>query len=118
VAAKGLLALNILQAGPSTLTGNELVQELVDKEATVPFFPHGIGHMLGLDTHDVGGFPGKSKDARLKYLRLRRLLQPGFVVTVEPGEFSFSPVWRDWTDEHRLRWGYTGLYFNPCKCLF
>jgi Xaa-Pro aminopeptidase len=44
------------------------------------------GHLLGLDTHDVGGLPeGRSSDPLLRYLRLRVPLEEGFVVTVEPG---------------------------------
>jgi Xaa-Pro aminopeptidase len=113
VAAKGLLALNVLQAGPSNLTGAELAQELVQKEATVPFFPHGIGHMLGIDVHDVGGLPnGKSTDARLKNLRLRKCLQPGFVVTVEPGLPSpsrYLPVVGGSTEQTCLRRGQVSI---------
>ena len=52
------------------------------------FQPHGLGHMLGLNTHDVGGYNKdivKSKDKRIKYLRTRRTLEKGMVLTVEPG---------------------------------
>ena len=55
------------------------------------FFPHGIGHLLGLQVHDVSGFSidakGTTKDrpAGHPYLRLTRTLEPGFVVTIEPG---------------------------------
>merc|ERR1711865_1081297 len=50
--------------------------------------PHGLGHLLGVDTHDVGGIPpGTVRDQRAGFsaLRLRRHLEPGMVVTVEPG---------------------------------
>lgn len=50
--------------------------------------PHGLGHFMGIDTHDVGGYPkGAQRDARdgYKALRVQRLLEPGFVLTVEPG---------------------------------
>ena len=55
------------------------------------FFPHGIGHGIGLQVHDVGGFAASDnggsidKPAGHPYLRLTRVLQPGMVVTIEPG---------------------------------
>jgi len=53
------------------------------------FMPHGLGHQLGLDVHDVGGYaPGVTKkdDPSIKEnLRLGRVLQEGMVITVEPG---------------------------------
>lgn len=58
---------------------------------TSVFFPHGIGHLLGIQVHDVGGFmidaEGRQKErpAGHPYLRLTRTLEPGFVVTIEPG---------------------------------
>ena len=52
------------------LTGNE--QELLDKRISVAFFPHGLGHYLGMDTHDTGGNPNyEDKDSMFKYLRVR-----------------------------------------------
>ncbi|HKU13300.1 MAG TPA: Xaa-Pro dipeptidase [Steroidobacteraceae bacterium] len=55
------------------------------------FFPHGVGHLLGLQVHDVSGFsidPAGTQRPRPPghpYLRLTRTLEPGFVVTIEPG---------------------------------
>lgn len=55
------------------------------------FFPHGIGHLLGLQVHDVGGFAASDRGGRIErpaghpYLRLTRVLEPGMVVTIEPG---------------------------------
>lgn len=56
------------------------------------FFPHGIGHLLGLQVHDVAGLAADEsgreqipRPAGHPYLRLTRTLQPGFVVTIEPG---------------------------------
>ena len=58
------------------------------------FFPHGLGHFLGLDTHDVGGYPkGMERIDRpgIFYLRARRELEAGMVVTIEPGIY-FIPT--------------------------
>lgn len=55
------------------------------------FFPHGIGHLLGLQVHDVAGFAASDRGGRIErpdghpYLRLTRVLEPGMVVTIEPG---------------------------------
>jgi Xaa-Pro dipeptidase len=52
------------------------------------FMPHGLGHFLGIDTHDVGGYPGSSKRPELAgYARLRttRTLEENMYITVEPG---------------------------------
>ncbi|KAE8348167.1 putative Xaa-Pro aminopeptidase pepP [Aspergillus coremiiformis] len=77
VAIKGLLALGIL-------LGSE--NELFEKRISVAFFPHGLGHYLGMDTHDTGGDPNYGdKDSMFKYLRVRGRLPAGSVVTVEPG---------------------------------
>jgi Xaa-Pro dipeptidase len=64
----------------------------VADRVTSVFFPHGIGHLLGLQVHDVAGLAadasGKSEIPRPEghpFLRLTRSLEPGFVVTVEPG---------------------------------
>jgi Xaa-Pro dipeptidase len=62
------------------------------------FFPHGVGHLLGLQVHDVSGFT-VSIDGTLKarppghpYLRLTRTLEPGFVVTIEPGLYFIDAL--------------------------
>ncbi|MBL8266483.1 Xaa-Pro dipeptidase [Steroidobacter sp.] len=62
------------------------------------FFPHGIGHLLGLQVHDVAGFtvtPDGKQKARPTghpYLRLTRTLEPGFVVTIEPGLYFIDSL--------------------------
>lgn len=62
-------------------------KEIVDKQLHRYFFPHGIGHMLGIDVHDVGAKDPYAKPERNKpkYLRSTRKLEPGMVITVEPG---------------------------------
>jgi Xaa-Pro dipeptidase len=64
------------------------IEELMEQDIFALFYPHGLGHFLGLDTHDVGGYPkGVDRIDRpgLKYLRVRRTLEPSMVLTVEPG---------------------------------
>ena len=62
------------------------------------FFPHGIGHLLGLQVHDVGGLmAGPQGGTRPRpeghpYLRLTRELASGFVVTIEPGIYFIESL--------------------------
>lgn len=70
------------------------IDDLMEKDIFALFFPHGLGHFIGLDTHDVGGYPkGVERIERpgIKYLRMRRTLQPSMVLTVEPGLY-FVPA--------------------------
>lgn len=70
------------------------VEELMENDIFALFFPHGLGHFLGLDTHDVGGYPkGVDRIDRpgIRFLRARRELQAGMVVTIEPGLY-FIPA--------------------------
>lgn len=66
-------------------------EEAVATGVTKVFLPHGIGHLLGIEVHDVGGFMKAPADGEIPrpdghpYLRLTRTLEPGFVVTMEPG---------------------------------
>ncbi|MDE0005887.1 MAG: Xaa-Pro dipeptidase [Rhodospirillaceae bacterium] len=77
--------------------------EAYGRGITRTFLPHGLGHLLGLQVHDAGGHlhePGGkagAPPAEHPFLRLTRTLQPGFVVTVEPGIY-FIP---DLLDELR-----------------
>lgn len=82
IAINGLLKLGVLKGD---------AQEILESRTSAAFFPHGLGHYLGLDTHDVGGNPNRGdKDVLFRYLRLRGNLPAGSVVTVEPGVgFSF-----------------------------
>jgi Xaa-Pro aminopeptidase len=80
--------------------------EAVAAGAHALFFPHGLGHMMGMDVHDmenlgediVGYGPGleRSKQFGLNYLRLARKLEPGFVLTVEPGLYFIPTLIDQW----------------------
>lgn len=70
------------------------IEEMMEHNIFALFFPHGLGHFLGLDTHDVGGYPkGVERIDRpgIRFLRVRRELMPGMVITVEPGVY-FIPA--------------------------
>lgn len=68
-------------------------QKAIDMGFTMAFFPHGLGHMLGLFVHDVAGKQldragaMSAPDPRFPKLRTTRPLQPGTVVTIEPGVY-------------------------------
>ncbi len=70
----------------------------VESGLTSIFFPHGIGHLLGLMVHDAGGFMAAPDGGTLPkpeghpYLRLTRKLEPGFVVTIEPGIYFIESL--------------------------
>lgn len=92
VIAQGLVDIGILK-------GN--ADELVERDAHAVFFPHGIGHLLGLDVHDMedlgdlaGYEAGRERSHRLglKYLRLHRPLRQGMVVTIEPGFYQIPAL--------------------------
>ncbi len=70
------------------------IDDMMENNIFALFFPHGLGHFLGLDTHDVGGYPqGVERIDRpgIKFLRVRRELMPGMVITIEPGIY-FIPA--------------------------
>jgi Xaa-Pro aminopeptidase len=92
VLAEGLVDLGILRGKP---------EDLVEQDIHALFFPHGIGHLLGLDVHDMedlgdlaGYAPDRHRSDRfgLCYLRLDRPLQAGMVVTIEPGFYQVPSI--------------------------
>ncbi len=101
--ASGLKSLGLMK-------GN--MDEAVEAGAHALFFPHGVGHMLGLDVHDMEGlgenFVGydetvkRSKQFGLAYLRMARELRPGFVLTVEPGIYFIPALIDQWKKEKKL----------------
>lgn len=87
--AAGLVDLGLLRGDPDGL---------VEQDAHAVFFPHGLGHLLGLATHDVGGYPaGRTRSSRmgLKYLRIDLPMEAGFVVTIEPGLYFIRALLED-----------------------
>ena len=86
------------------------VDEAVAAGAHALFFPHGIGHMLGLDVHDMEdlgdavGYPegeARSTQFGLNFLRLAKRLEPGFVITIEPGVYFIPALIDRWRREGR-----------------
>ncbi len=84
---EGLLALGIFRGE---------LEDLYARGAAALFFPHGIGHLLGLDVHDMedlgdraGYAPGRTRSVSFgdRYLRLDRDLAAGMIVTIEPGYY-------------------------------
>jgi Xaa-Pro dipeptidase len=72
--------------------------EAVDTALTSVFYPHGIGHLLGLQVHDVGGRQREISGGEIErpynhpFLRLTRKLEDGAVVTVEPGFYFIDQL--------------------------
>ena len=64
---------------------------LIESGVTSAFFPHGLGHLLGVQVHDVGGFMADENGGTIDppsghpFLRLTRLLEANMVLTIEPG---------------------------------
>ncbi len=98
---EGLKDLGLMKGDPD---------EAVAQGAHALFFPCGLGHMLGMDVHDMEnlgeswvGYQGQPKSTQfgLKSLRLARPLQPGFVLTVEPGIYLIPELIQRWErDRH------------------
>ncbi|NJB66804.1 Xaa-Pro aminopeptidase [Desulfobaculum xiamenense] len=100
--AEGLTALGIMKGNPA---------EAVEAGAHALFMPHGLGHMMGLDVHDMenigenlvgyGDELTRSSQFGLSALRLARTLRPGFVMTVEPGIYFIPALVAKWRAEGR-----------------
>ena len=95
--AEGLKALGLMHGD---------LGEAVAQGAHALFFPHGLGHMIGLDVHDMEdlgenyvGYSDsvtRSEQFGTAYLRLARALKPGFVLTVEPGIYFIPQLIDQW----------------------
>ena len=88
------------------------IASAAEQAATALFMPHGIGHMIGLDVHDMEdlgenfvGYDHEVKRSELfgtAYLRLGKRLRPGFVVTVEPGIYFIPALIEKWEKEGKF----------------
>ncbi len=71
------------------------LEELLANHIPALFMPHGLGHLLGLDVHDVGGYPEGSlriDEPGIRSLRCGRKLEAGMLITVEPGVYFIDAV--------------------------
>jgi len=96
-------------SGLGLLRGN--LDDAVEAGAHALFFQCGVGHMLGMDIHDMEnlgevwvGYDGAAKSTQfgIKSLRLARPLEPGFVLTVEPGLYFIPELLERWRAEGRF----------------
>lgn len=103
VICEGLKGLGIMKGDPA---------EAVAAGAHAMFFPCGLGHMMGLDVHDMEnlgevwvGYDGQPKSTQFgrKSLRLARPLEPGFVLTIEPGIYFIPELIDYWKSEGRFK---------------
>ncbi len=93
----GLVSLGVMRGA---------AESLVEQEAHTLFFPHGLGHMVGLGVRDGSGMePGRTKSPRasLSTLRMDLPLRPGYVVTVEPGLYFIPALLNDPKRRERFR---------------
>jgi Xaa-Pro dipeptidase len=92
---KGLYAIGVVRLPEKVDCNDEnrahrvLEQMVRDHRLGAVFMPHGMGHLIGIDTHDVGGYlewtPPRSPEPGLRSLRTARMLEEDMVLTVEPG---------------------------------
>lgn len=89
------------------------VDEIVDAGAHALFFPHGLGHMIGLDVHDMENFgennvgydnvTKREIQFGLKSLRMGKELKPGYVLTIEPGIYFIPELIKKWEKEGKFK---------------
>jgi len=79
-------------------------EAMVKENLTGPFLPHGLGHPLGLQVHDVAGFMQDDRGTHLAapqqypYLRCTRVLEPRMVLTIEPGLYFIDSLLAPWRE--------------------
>ncbi|MBI1937560.1 MAG: aminopeptidase P family protein [Ignavibacteriales bacterium] len=103
VIAEGLKALGFMKGS---------MKEAVKAGAHALFFPHGLGHLLGLDVHDLENFGEnnfgydenvkRSTQFGSKSLRFARILKPGIVLTIEPGIYFIPELIDKWKAEKKF----------------
>ncbi|MDR2037071.1 MAG: aminopeptidase P family protein [Bacteroidales bacterium] len=108
LAAARVITEGLKEAG--VMKGN--TDDAVAQGAHALFFPHGLGHMMGLDVHDMEnlgenyvGYDDevvRSTQFGFKSLRMGRRLQPGFVVTDEPGTYFIPALIDQWEGEKKF----------------
>lgn len=82
------------------------IEEMLEGRVGYIFMPHGLGHLIGLDVHDVGGYlkhtPPRNTKPGLKNLRCGRAMEKHMLITVEPGiyfrDFLFKGEFGDQLD--------------------
>lgn len=93
IICEGLVTAGLLRGDPA---------QLAERRAHTLFFVHGIGHLIGLDVHDMEDFgdvagyaPGRQRRTPFgdKFLRLDRDLAPGMALTIEPGIYIVPAIW-------------------------
>jgi Xaa-Pro aminopeptidase len=85
----GLIDIGLMKGQP---------ESLIERDAHTLFFPHGLGHLVGLGVRDASGLePGRTKDPRpsLRSLRMDLKLQAGYITTVEPGLYFIPALLTD-----------------------
>ena len=101
--ASGLKGLGLMKGDPG---------DAVAQGAHALFFPHGLGHNMGLDVHDMenygedhvgyGDGVRRSEQFGLAYLRMAKTLEPGHVLTVEPGLYFIPALFAKWRKEKKF----------------
>ncbi|GGW65800.1 Xaa-Pro dipeptidase [Alishewanella tabrizica] len=77
------------------------VDNIIESGTSSTFFPHGVGHHLGLQVHDVGGFMADERGTHVAapeqhpFLRCTRLIEPSMVFTIEPGLYFIDSLLAD-----------------------
>jgi len=83
-------------------------EDAVASGLSAVFYPHGLGHFLGLQTHDVAGLIADVDGTPIPrpeghpFLRLTRTLEAGNVLTIEPGLYFIEPLLRQWRENGEL----------------
>jgi len=103
IIAEGLKRLGIMKGD---------IAKAIESGVHALFFPHGLGHMMGLDVHDMEdlgedyiGYDEKikrSKQFGTAYLRFGKEIQPGHVLTVEPGIYFIPQLIKQWQEENKF----------------